>query len=321
CNLEHPHFEIISDSTDIRPERRIILRKVGLNLFGKTVVKLPYLVIPLDRRGERFLPDIGQSQDEGYYVKFKYPIPLKGNSNFLDARLEYMSKLGVGVGANLMYEIKGMNGELRVWGLTGQNRTFEISNQHRQKIGSLDVSITNNIQRQSYLSAPENTLINSQVQLSLPTASGMTNLNYYRNSNQGQSFNYLQQTVSLLDSRSWNSRTRTDLNLTYSNNASSFSGGDTIGREQLDVQMRASHEVKQGSIELEYQRSIPIGEVENFFGSPDRTPVLSFRTDFLENSGAPCRFKPTSLLANMETPDQQTVAWAAGRLSSSLPRV
>ncbi len=285
CNLEHPHFEIISDKTDIRPERRIILRKVGLNLFGRTLVKLPYLVIPLDRRGERFLPDIGQSQDEGYYIKFKYPIPLKGNSNFLDARLEYMSKLGLGLGANLTYEIRDMSGELRVWGLTGQNRTFEVSNQHRQKLGSLNVTINNNIQRQSYLASPENTLINTQVQLGLANRFGQTNLNYYRNSNQGSSFNYLQQTLSLLDSRSWGSRTRSEVTLTYGNNASAYTAGDTIKREQLDVQVRGTHELKQGSIELEYQRSIPIGEVENFFGAPDRTPVLSFRTDAIRLFG------------------------------------
>ncbi|MEQ1823840.1 MAG: hypothetical protein ABL949_15135 [Fimbriimonadaceae bacterium] len=286
CNLEHPHFEIISESTDVRPERRIILRKVGLNLFGRTVLKLPYLVIPLDRRGERFLPDIGQSQDEGTYVKFKYPIPLRGNSNFLDARFEYMTKLGLGLGANLNYEVRGMSGEVRVWGLMGQNRTFELSNRHRQRFGALEVSISNNIQRQSYLASPENTLINTQVQLSLANRWGQSNLNYYRNSNQGQSFNYLQQTLSFQDSRSWGQSTRTEVNLTYGNNASDFSGGDTVKREQLDVQLRGTHELKQGTIELEYQRSIPIGQVENFFGSPDRTPVLSFRTDAMRLFGS-----------------------------------
>lgn len=279
CNLEHPHFEILAESTTIRPTKRVILRTVRVQLFGRTLLSLPYLNIPLDQRGDRYLPEVGQSQDEGYYIKFKYPIPLKGNRNTLTTRFHYMTKLGTGIGADLTYDNATSGGSVRVFSQFGpQNRSYEIYNQHRQQIKSLTIDVSNQITSQSYLTAPENTIVNSTVNLYLQQHEATSSFSYFRNSNEGPSFSYLQQTLTLGDQRNFKGGFRTDLSATMTSNVTTFSGTDDIKREQLDVAFRGSKDLLHGTAELEYRRSIPIGVVDNFFGSTDRTPVLSYRT-------------------------------------------
>lgn len=279
CNLDHPHFRIHADYTTVRPTKRIILRRVKIELFGKKLIELPFLSIPLDQR-DRYLPEVGQSPDEGYFIKFKYPIQLKGDNNLLNARFEYMTKLGTGLGLDFLYDNPNMRGNMKVWGLFGtNNKSFEVVNQHSQRFGNLEISVSNNFQRQSYLLAPQNTILSSQVNLTLQQSTGQSDFSYYRSSNDGESFKYLQQTLSLSDTRQFGRLTRTNFNVTYTSNGSSFAGGEDISREQVDLEFRGSHELKAGTAELEYRRSIPVGEVENFFGSSDRTPVLSFRSD------------------------------------------
>lgn len=293
CNLEHPHYEILADNTTIRTFKRIILRKVRINLFGRTLLTLPYLSIPLDQRGEKYLPEVGQSQDEGYFIKFKYWIPLKGNNNTLATRFHYMTKLGTGLGADFTYQSASSGGSVRVFGQLGSNnRSYEIYNQHRQSFrfgrrpqefepdnrDTFTIDVSNQITSQSYLTAPENTLVNSNVNMLFQQRDAQTSFSYYRNTNEGPSFSYLQQTLTLGDQRDIFG-IRTDLSATMTSNLSSFSGGEDVKREQLDLNFRGSRDLLHGTAELEYRRSIPIGEVDNFFGSTDRTPVLSFRTN------------------------------------------
>lgn len=318
CNLPHPHFEIRAESTTIRPTKRAILRKVKVIILGKKIFELPYLSIPLEERSDRYLPEVGRSDDEGYFIRFKYPIPLKGNHNFLDARLAYMTKLGTEIGADFTYDRLDMRGTIRTTGRFGpQGQSMEVVTQHSQNLGSVRIDVSNNFQRQSYLLAPENTLLNSVVSLNWSQATGQTGLSYYRASNDGSSFKYLQQTLTLNDTRNFGRSTRWDISMIHSSNSSSFSGGTDVKREQLDLQMRGTHDMKAGTAELEYRRSIPIGEVENFFGSADRTPVLSFRSTSERILGSRFREYPVQInfsLGEYTQPGQQQERLSRGAL-------
>lgn len=278
CNLDEPHFCILSDSTDIRTGKRMILRKVTIRILGTDILKLPYLSIPLEDRSDRYLPEVGQSQDEGYYVKWKYPIPLKGRNSLLDAKIDYFTKLGNGLGADYRYETRELMGYLRAYGLIGRQRTFTLDQSHQMRLGSAELTVQNNFQRQNYLTSPENTLLTSRLGLSFMGTRSSTSFTGYRTSNESSDFRSIFETLTLTDSRSIG-RTRTSVDLTYSKNDSSFTGSTPVRRSQLDVRLRGIHELSKGTAELEYQRSIPIGDTTNFFSSPDRTPVFTFRSD------------------------------------------
>lgn len=279
CNLDHPHFEILSRSTEVRPGKRMILRHVVLRILDKDILRLPYLSIPLEDRSDRYLPEVGHTQQEGYYAKFKIPVPVKGDRQFVDARLDYFTKLGGGVGADYNYEWERTRGYLKAYGLIGQSRTLSIDQSHSAQLGPLNLNVTNNYQRQNYLFAPESTLLNTRVQMSLMQARGTTSgLSFYRSSNESASFKSLFQTMTLTDYRNFGPRTRTSLDLTWNSSETQFSSGSSE-RAQLDVRFRGSHEFSKAQAELEYQRSIPIGDTTNFFGSQDRTPVLTLRSD------------------------------------------
>ena len=288
CNLDHPHYELLSDSTVVRPGRRAILRDVRVQLFGRTVLGLPYLSIPLDDRNEKYIPKVGQTPDEGYYVKFKYPVPLRGNNNFLDANLDYYSKIGSGFGGTYRYEGSGISGQLRAYGIVGQTNTFEADAQHSQKIGALDASFSGNLQRNNYLNAPANTFYNFRGLLRMPSRGGSTSLSYNRSSNEASGFRFLQQTWSFSDQRQPFARTTTTLELSLASNETSF-GGSTTMREQADVRFRGQHDLVRALAELEYQRAIPIGSTTSFFSSSDRTPVFTLRTDARRLFGSQAR--------------------------------
>ena len=279
CNLDHPHFEILSKSTEVRPGKRMILRHIVLRILDKDILRLPYLSIPLEDRSDRYLPEVGHTQQEGYYAKFKIPVPVKGDRQFVDARLDYFSKLGGGIGADYNYDWERTRGYLKAYGLVGESRTLSIDQSHSAQLGRLSLNVTNNYQRQNYLFAPESTLLNTRIQMSLMQSQGTTSgLSFYRSSNESASFKSLFQTMTLTDYRTFGPRTRTSLDLTWNSSETTFASGSSE-RAQLDVRFRGSHEFSKAQAELEYQRSIPIGDTTNFFGSQDRTPVLTLKSD------------------------------------------
>lgn len=281
CSLDHPHFHFDSDSANLRPGKRIILRDVRLKVLDRELLRLPYLAVPLDDRSDRYTPEVGQSPDEGYFAKFKIPVALRGNDNLLIARLDYFTKLGSGLGADYFYESRMMQGYLKAYGLVGSRRTFAIDQNHDMRLADgLTFNFSNNYQRANYLTAPENTTLSSRLALNwLQRGGASTALNFYRTSNESADFRSIFQTLALTDNRTFGRFTRTSLDITFSDNLSSFTGGEGVTRSQLDVRFRGTHDMAKATAELEYQRSIPIGSTTNFFGTPDRTPVLTLKSD------------------------------------------
>ena len=278
CNLDHPHFHIHADHSTVRPGRRAILRRVRLSVLNRTILTIPYLVVPLEETSERYIPEVGQSPDEGYYVKSRIGIPLRGD-NLLDTRLDYMTKLGGGLGADYRYLSRGaMQGLLSVYGITGGPRTFNVLNRHEQRLGSAILQVDSNYQRNSYLNAPASALLTTRATLNLPQGRDNSRLTYNRSSNESSGFRYLNETLGLDDTRSI-FRFRTNLNVSWVSSASRFTGGNPIEREQVDVRFRGQRDLQRAVAELEYSRSIPVGTIANFFSPSDRTPVFALRSD------------------------------------------
>jgi hypothetical protein len=281
CNLDHPHYELLADRSDIRPGRRAILRKVTLEVLNKKILTVPYVSVPLDPSGDRYMPEVGQSPDEGYYIRNYIGIPTRSSNDNLVGRLDYMTKLGTGLGGNYNYLREGaMVGAMRLYSVLGQIDTLNFSNQHEQRIGRGTLRIENDYQRNNYFNAPQSSIWTARSFFDLPQG-GATNtrLSFNRASNESGGFRTLNQVWGINDQRQWNSRTTTTATVNYSQVSSGLSGGNSVERENVDLQLRARHDMQKALAEFEYIRSIPVGTVQNFFSPADRTPVFALRSD------------------------------------------
>lgn len=282
CDRDDPHFDIESDSTVVKPGRHAIMRKAKIKLFGRTLVKLPFLLIPLDDRSYKYLPEVGQSRDEGTYVKESYGIPMKGD-NRLGTHTDYMSKLGTGLGTDYSYRNAGLDGMAKIYGITGIARTMLFSNQHRQKFNWGSLTLNNDYQKDNYLTAPGTTLLNTR---GLLTIGGMgttsDRFTFTRNSSETSTFSTVNETLGFSDSRSITGRLKSNVDLNWSsstNSTSGESGSSSSKREQIDLRIREEQDLTKATASVEYQRTIPIGTIQNFYNSSDITPVLSLKSD------------------------------------------
>ena len=285
CDFKVPHFHLDAQSSTIEPNKEAILKKVKVIVLGKTIIELPILWIPLGDRSFKYLPQVGQSADEGFYIKNTYGFPMKGEDRGA-VRLDYMSKLGVGVGANYYYRNKDMNGIAKVYGVFGPAKTFTINNQHEQRMKWGTLTLDNDIQQNNYLTAPGSRLTNTRLQLKLPKFTTFT-FNDQQQATAG--FSSFNQTLSVNDVRQWK-RTNTTVDLTLNHGGGNSGGSTSSERETMDVKLAGSRDVGSGIVSLEYQRTIPIGNVTNFFPGADKTPELSFRSDNVKLFG-PDSFK------------------------------
>jgi hypothetical protein len=281
CNLPDPHFELIAKSTDLRPYRRVIMRNVSLYILRRHILTIPYLSIPLDDRSSRYTPEVGHTPDEGYYVRLKVPVALHSNNDFLDARTDYYTKIGPALGADFSYQNRNLNGLVNLYTFLQGSRQLSLNLRHDQHIGRSDFTLDSSYQKGNYLISSDSTLLNTRAQLTIPSSNGtFDQLMFTRNTNSSQGFNSSQQIIGLNDSRVFSPRTRSTLNLSLSDNSSSFAGGESIVSKELDVQFDANSDLKKATAELQYLRNIPIGQNNNsFFGVSDQTPVFTLKSD------------------------------------------
>lgn len=277
CDLEKPHFHLNAEYATIRPEKRMILRNTRLRVLGKTVLKIPFLSIPLDTRRERYTPEVGRSPDQGYYIKTVWGVPVSGNRT-LDTYVDYFEKLGVGLGGRLRFAGEKYTGFLRSYGLFGSTDTLELGTGLRQQFGSSLFAIEGNFQQRNYINAPQNTSLNLRSSLTIPQGPNTTRFSHTLYSNEGLTFDSLNQTFGFNDQRSWGNRLKTDLDLTYSAQETNFATSN-VTRKQIDVRFKGAQDFRTLIAELIYNRAIPVGDTTNFFSATDRTPVFAVRTD------------------------------------------
>ncbi|HEY0868343.1 MAG TPA: hypothetical protein VGE01_13240 [Fimbriimonas sp.] len=278
CNLSNPHFGIASEEMVVRPGRRAIFRHARVRLFGKTILSLPYLSIPLDERTYQYLPVVGMSDEEGYFIKNRYGIPLRGDGNNFDARLDYMSKLGTGWGGDWNYQGRNLNGVTRFYTITGNSNTLTLNNQHQQNLGWGQLQIDNDFQRNNYYWSSSSTSLNTRAVLSIPQRSGSTRLSFQRYGTETADSSSQNRSIAIGDQRSIGRNTRTSFDANWTTSSNNF-GETSSEQQQVDLRFRGQHELPWASAALDYQRSVPVGENSQFFSGSDRTPVLSLTSD------------------------------------------
>ncbi len=283
CRYEVPHFELDARSLDARFERRVILRDVTFVLLQRPLFSLPFLVLPLNNRSYQNLPVFGRDPVEGYYAKTHYGIPLAGDQA-LYSRLDYFSRLGLGLGGDYFYNHPSkkdpFQGQFSLYGVTGPG-TVQLQEVHAGSAGPLKFNIQNSYNKNDYLIAPSSTTESTRINLTLPNKFGTSGLTFARNNNSSPGFSSLQQSLGFTDSERWKSGLSANLQLNYNDSTSSFAGSSSTNssRQTVDINFRAEDDLKVASALLEYQRSVPIGAIQNFLSPTDRTPNVTLQTD------------------------------------------
>jgi hypothetical protein len=121
-----PHWMLRSPRITVVPDNSVTFHRPALYLWGHHLLTYPWdLRLSLVRRENRFLPEVGQNEVEGYYAKFAYGYALSDeNSGFL--RLHLTQKRGVGFGFDHILDASRQWAELSVFAepergsLTGQ---------------------------------------------------------------------------------------------------------------------------------------------------------------------------------------------------------
>lgn len=277
CELDHPHFNLKADRISVLSGRYAILRDVRVQVLGKTVLTLPYLSVPLNENSRRYTPEIGQSQDEGYFIKSKFTTMLPGQS-FLDTRLDYMTKLGLGTGFDYIYRNSYLQGKTSLYKIWGQSDSMYGQAQHRHRLGKGELSLDANYNRNNYLTSPGITSLNARAQYSLPWGRGQSNFGFAHSGTESNGFSSKYETFTFGDFRQITDSLRTSLDLNLSSNESSSNGVVNSKAERLDVRFQGTQDMRSLTADLLYQRSIPVSSTENFFRGSDRTPLLTLRS-------------------------------------------
>lgn len=281
CELPHPHYRLTAKFIDFQAERRLILRHVGIEVLGKRILTIPHVVIPL--QGGRYngiLPDVGQSPDEGWYIKSAFGYVTAPRS-FGNLKLDVMQKKGIGAGFDHEYAFATAAGTLGVYFLanqTGNSRDLNAHWANRQKFGSLQTDFRTDFRRNSYFSFPENTTWSNVMNLSVPNRGGETRLSGRFFENTSDSFNNRSLSALFADTRRFGSAFRWSVNVGYQGAESRSSFGETK-REAIDIRSQFNLTGKRFDTDLNIQTTTPIGSSANFYAGLEKLPEFVLRTD------------------------------------------
>lgn len=282
CLLEHPHYHFSAGRVDVVVDKRLVARDVSLSALGRRLFTIPTLVVPLDRRLSRgALPQVGQSVEEGYYIKTALGYLVGDNAG--TARIDLMQKKGVGLGIDQQYLLGGAAGLLSLYYLNDRSRsTRSVTAQlrHEQKLLGFDARLIGDLRSGSYLYYSDTRA--STWQLSLSRAWSGGNLSIVSRLSQQSSAGYVSD--STVNSLRWNQRWGTRASLTFSTDLSrfrSFSGGELRSeQEQLATQAMLSGDAGKFDWNLSFNRIVPLGgQTAGFtFGGLEKTPELTVST-------------------------------------------
>ncbi len=302
CSYDRPHYEIETQELIVIPDRRLTFKNMRLRVLGRTVFGLPRLDIPLDRSTREYLPEVGQSIDDGYYLRFKFPLAIR--QNLFIFRTDLTTKKGVALGGDYLYATPESKGEVRaIAGFEDGFNTirYSASAKHRQRFsfGEFDGNVESRSFR--FFGGPTSKLTDIRLAF-LPNflgTNGTSRLGLNHLINETGDFRSTQSNFSLSDYRRWDSRHTTSLNLNLSEVRASVGGTTISTRKVLDVRFQDSLAMPRFSAQLDFNRAIPIGTNLSFLGGIDRAPELSFRTDKTRLLGPQANFPNFSALLSV----------------------
>ncbi len=187
CDLPHPHYDFSSRKTTIKLGDSIKLEHTSIYFKGRKLYTIPRLVIPLtDENDLRITPVVGQSDEEGYYVKTAYNYPVKDSQTGM-ILLDLMSKKGVGKGIDHSYRYKTSSGKVRLYHIFDKSinqDTFDGSISHSGNLGEFKMNASADFRSNSYLYASTSKTFTERLAISKMASSYNTSLSISRSVNE-----------------------------------------------------------------------------------------------------------------------------------------
>jgi hypothetical protein len=274
CGLEHPHFHWSAQTVEATPGERAVLREVRLTILGRTVLRLPYVVVPLREGDVSQLPDAGYTEEEGFYLRYAIAY-LLAQGALGNARFDLMQRRGLGVNLQQGYA----RGDLNLYLLRDlRQRSDSLTGrwQHGQNFGALQTRWNAEYRRNSYLLFGNNTAWNLRTDWTLPSPTGQTALSLAESRNRTGAFENINRTLTLQDTRRLG-RLQSSLSGEYLEFENLFSGSRTGNRQwNLRANLRYGLE-RDATLQLDFERFVPVGE-SGIFGGLERLPELSVST-------------------------------------------
>ncbi|MBI3316946.1 MAG: LPS-assembly protein LptD [Candidatus Omnitrophica bacterium] len=135
CNLENPHYSFKAKKVTIYEGDKLIAKSVTIVVLGKPVFWLPYLIIPLNERGNLpFTLKAGYNSEHGAYLLGSKGFSINRNIGG-NVHVDWRSKRGFGSGADVFYDYgKYFKGFAKGY-LTQDNNapTFGSDNPYRER--------------------------------------------------------------------------------------------------------------------------------------------------------------------------------------------
>lgn len=293
CDFAEPHYLFKAKQIYIIPGRRLVAKNVTLYHKNRRILTIPYFFVPLNQRFARqtIFPLIGQTPDEGYFIKFAIGYALSDSLPGI-IHLDAMQYKGLGTGFEQSYgnpaKPKTGTGVVSLYRLydnqTGlTNLTGNL--RHQEQLGTIGVSVNSQFQQNSYLagasqSSAQNTQVNLTRSVGNLTSSLMTSLD---TSNYGAGAT---QSLASSFSQTFQPTSKEQLitKFTYTQNSSpSYTGanGATSHRE-FDTNIDYTQKGKVYDLEILGVDYAQIGHSDTgsgYFGGVERLPEIRFATD------------------------------------------
>ncbi|HEY3282199.1 MAG TPA: hypothetical protein VGN26_07995, partial [Armatimonadota bacterium] len=281
CDLAVPHYHIQARTLTIVPGRRLVAKHASLFLGRHRLFSLPRLVIPLRRMGQggsrySLVPELGQNNIEGFYLKTAYNYTL-GGDNLGVARVDLMSKRGVGVGLDQTYKIGAGSGSLVLYSVLaslagGKELTGTL--RHTQKLFGFEASLVSELRRNSYLYAPETRTQTSTLSFTRSAGPASTSLTLRTDGNSTGSGSFDRTSADFSHQRTFG-RTSVSLNLGYFRSES-----PGYSQSELNTRAKVTTRLQEADLGLAYERKDPLKTPPGglTFSSLDRLPELTIAT-------------------------------------------
>ncbi len=249
CNLDHPHYFINAGSATVWTDRKLVARDTTLVALGRTILKLSRLAIPIKQLRNRtnFIPLVGQTAAEGFYMKAAYGIAA-GESNSANLLIDLMSKKGVGVGVNDQYNFKTGAGNLNLYQLYDQTTDqYSLTGRlaHEQRLGTVKMNLTSDYRSHSYQYSPQSTSLLNELRFDRQRTGASTQL-LLRDSLETGFGRYDRITSNLSHFQQFGEKSRGTINLDYFRSENPFFvDGATISTANSQLTSRLDYETQE----------------------------------------------------------------------------
>ena len=281
CERANPHYFVRAGEVRVEPGKTVILKRATLVFWGKRIITLPTLVIPLNRRirNSGYTPQFGRSVDEGFFVKSALNYLLADRAPGL-FRLDLMEKKGIGTGIEQDWNLAKTAGLLALYAIptggTNKNLSGRLNNRFNLGGGEM-LTLDTDYQKNSYQALPETTNSSTRLGFNRSVAGSNTGLNMSKQSTQSGGSSNTSLAANLTQGFQFGRSISTNFNADYSQYKSGSGSSTLQTTETLATRFQADQRSQNYSLQLTANRNVPIGQraTGSFFGGVERLPELS----------------------------------------------